>query len=261
MAKEPIWDRHCRDCTEQFVHNPYFNYKGKELERLIQKWAPEKLGGDVLKTDLFEEAMGTNDSIIFTLMLKSKGTLWGMDISKAIVEKARENADKLNVAFKASVQDARKTDFEADKFDLIISNSTLDHFPELDEALADHYRILKKGATLILTIHNKNNPLVFIVFFLLSMIREKKYFTDIAYSRKHLLKKLKETGFTVVAGDGANCSPPILPTLTNMAYKRKNPFLMWFFKKWYHYADLLSRRETKLNFLTGYLLAFKLTKE
>lgn len=261
MAKGIDWDEYFGNLKERFVKNPYFEYKGKELNRLIQKWASEKLNGEVLKTDLFEEAIGTNDEIIFGLMEKNKGKLWGMDISKVIVEKAKENALKKKVEIEASIQDARKTTFESNKFDLIISNSTLDHFPELDKALLDHYRILKKGGTLILTIHNKNNPLVLIIFFFMRMFYRRKDFTNTAYSYGYLKRKLKRIGFRIIDSDGINCSPPIVPSLINIVYKKKNKFFMRFFKKWYQFAYLLSSKETRLNYLMGYLLAFKLTKE
>lgn len=261
MAKGTNWDAYFKELKEKFVKNPYFEYKGKELNRLIKKWAPEKLNGEILKTDLFEEAVETNDEIIFGLMKKNEGKLWGMDISKVIVEKAKRNALEKKIKIEASVQDIRKTTFESNKFDLIISNSTLDHFPELDKALLDHYRILKKGGTLILTIHNKNNPLVWIVFFFMRMFYRKEYFTDIAYSYGYLKRRLKKIGFKIVDSDGSNCSAPVIPSLTNIAYKRKSNFFMWFFKKWYRLAYLLSSKGTKLNYLTGYLLAFKLTKE
>ena len=57
------------------------------------------------------------------------------------------------------------------KFSLIISTSTLDHFPEIDVALKELYRVLKPKGVIILTLHNKTNLPVYFMYKLMKLFR------------------------------------------------------------------------------------------
>ena len=113
----------------------------------------------VLKTDLFSEAFG-QEQFLFDIA-EAKSNTVGIDISCEIVNKARKQARRHNVdASKYLCCDVKKLPFQSNSFDLIISDSTLDHFPseaDIITALKELARVLRTGGTLILSIDNKNN--------------------------------------------------------------------------------------------------------
>ena len=75
-----------------------------------------------LKTDLFDETLGEGLTPLLTGLAEN---IAGIDISLAIARGAAENADVI-LPVNASVTDPP---FREGSFDLIVSNSTLDHSP------------------------------------------------------------------------------------------------------------------------------------
>ena len=124
-------------------------------ERLLERWLPPA-GGKALKTDLFDEAFGGG----LCRALRSRGfKVTGVDISPRVCQVARE-ADAELLAVTA---DVRRLPFADDSFDVILSNSTLDHFDseaDIAAALDELARLLKPGGTLVITMDNPSNPVV-----------------------------------------------------------------------------------------------------
>ncbi len=136
----PLWRAFCDD-----LH-----------ERLIRRW----LGGErfeaALKTDLFDEAVGQG---LVGVLGALADEVYGVDIAGDIV---REAARK-HPGLRASVGDVRRLDFAAGTFDVVLSDSTLDHFvreEEIREALGELARVLKPGGRLLITLDNPVNPVV-----------------------------------------------------------------------------------------------------
>lgn len=120
---------------------------------LIERWGGLPASGRVLKTDLFEEAMGPD---AYLPDLGKEGTAVGMDISPAAASKAHVRFPGCRVI----AADARALPFAGGCFALIISPSTLDHFPEpadLHRSLRELARVLESGGRLIITLDNRQN--------------------------------------------------------------------------------------------------------
>ncbi|MBE9505864.1 MAG: methyltransferase domain-containing protein, partial [Chloroflexi bacterium] len=108
-----------------------------------------------LKTDLFAEAFGEEE---FLSALTWSGRIVGIDISNAIVATARETCHTRAVPIEGYVTcDVRQLPFRNGCYDLVLSDSTLDHLPtraDILTAVAELGRVLEPGGRLILTLDN-----------------------------------------------------------------------------------------------------------
>jgi len=112
---------------------------------LESNW-PQRTVDRVLKTDMFDEAVGEG---VFGLLQSRARKAVGMDIASA----TRPHVGA----------DVRQLPFVDGAFDLVVSNSTLDHFPteeELIASLRELRRVLRPGGELLLTLDNAANPFV-----------------------------------------------------------------------------------------------------
>jgi ubiquinone/menaquinone biosynthesis C-methylase UbiE len=94
-------------------------------------------------------ACGTGISTIeFIKKSKGQGTFYGIDLSKPMLNKAKQNTtdyDKGNIHFMK--MDAQNLDFPDDMFDTVICNMSLQFFPDQEKALREMYRVLKPGGS------------------------------------------------------------------------------------------------------------------
>lgn len=123
--------------------------------RLLERWLPASLGR-VLKTDLFDEAVG--DGLAGLLASRAEHVV-GIDLNPAIVEAARRR----HPAIGAVVADVKALPFADGGFDAVVSNSTLDHFDDEEEiaaALRELARVLRPRGHLVLTLDNPANPVL-----------------------------------------------------------------------------------------------------
>jgi SAM-dependent methyltransferase len=121
---------------------------------LVDRWLPPV--GSVLKTDLFDEAVG--EGLYPTLAARAR-TVVGIDSSERVVEAAGRRYPALD----ARCADVRRLPFADGELDGVVSNSTLDHFESADEiavALGELARILRPGGVLLVTLDNPLNPIV-----------------------------------------------------------------------------------------------------
>jgi len=166
--------------------------------RLIARWCGDLRGKTVLKTDLFEEAHGT-DQFLFELEVPG-GRRLGMDISPVIVRRARQSATARGVASWALVAgDVLAIPFPARSLDVIVSNSTLDHFPRrqsIDDALRQFYLALKPGGTLVVTLDNPRSLSYFVGRFK-RLIRPEPFFLGHTLSLSELTAMLTGIGYRV----------------------------------------------------------------
>jgi SAM-dependent methyltransferase len=124
---------------------------------LVARWVPhgtERL----LKTDLFDEAMG--GGLVDCLAARAR-TVWGIDVAASTVA----GATRRHPGLRASVADVRALPFPEASFDVVFSNSTLDHFEharDIDVSLRELSRVLRPGGELILTLDNLANPVIWL---------------------------------------------------------------------------------------------------
>lgn len=123
---------------------------------LLSRWLGGQRFARVLKTDLYDEALG--DGLFGALSLRAEEVV-GIDLAANVARAARDRHPGL----RALNADVRRLPFRAGTFDLVVSNSTLDHFArrsEIRTALAEIHRVMAPGATLLLTLDNLANPAV-----------------------------------------------------------------------------------------------------
>lgn len=152
MNYSKIWDDVSRRMKKSHLESNFAAYKSDEYLRIISKWCGSLAGKKVLKTDLFEECYEVDR---FSDKLGC-GNVYGIDVSKGMAT----NAKRKNRALMLVAADIRRIPFKDRTFDIIISNSTLDHLKLKDvrPAVKELRRVLKDDGTLVLTIDNKYNP-------------------------------------------------------------------------------------------------------
>jgi SAM-dependent methyltransferase len=175
--------------------------KRKTYIDLITRWTRITPGQAVLKTDLFAEAFGVEQ--FFFDIVPAKSAIVGIDVSIEIVTEAKSQARSRGMdAGQYLCGDVKKLPLRDGSIDLIISDSTLDHFPteaEIVTALEELGRVLKDGGTLILTIDNKNN-LTYPPYCLVRLWMKlglAPYFIGRTLSLSHLRRTLTEIGLVV----------------------------------------------------------------
>ena len=227
---------------------------------LLARWAELTSNTTILKTDLFEEALGP-DHFLFHLAKLSSNVV-GIDISSEIVSGARERSRQRGSDLGQYICcDVRQLPFDSDSFDLVISNSTLDHFShesDIIAALHELKRVLRPSGILIVTMDNKGN-LSEPFFRLWNSLGLAPYFTGKTYSIGELRHVLESIGFRVEDATAIIHSPRFLTVrivrlLHRLNAKRFDPMI----RKGLAFLDKLEKRRTR--YLTGLYVAVKAVK-
>ncbi|MGE5418829.1 MAG: arsenite methyltransferase [Chloroflexota bacterium] len=90
-----------------------------------------------------------NDCFVARALTGKNGKVIGVDMTEAMITKARENSKKLgftNVEFRLG--DIEMMPVEEGSVDVVISNCVLNLVPDKDKAFAEIYRVLKHGGHL-----------------------------------------------------------------------------------------------------------------
>lgn len=90
-----------------------------------------------------------NDCFVARSLVGEAGKVIGVDMTEAMIEKARTNTKKLgykNVEFRLG--DIEKLPVTANKADVVISNCVLNLVPDKNKAFAEIYRVLRPGGHL-----------------------------------------------------------------------------------------------------------------
>lgn len=74
----------------------------------------------------------------------------GVDLSLAMMEKAREKADEMNLSFDLQKGDAEHLPFDDESFDIIINRHLLWTLPHPVDALIEWHRVLKTGGLVLI---------------------------------------------------------------------------------------------------------------
>lgn len=188
------WDGVARQGQDrQHYLDPFLGERKRRAHLdLIARWGGASPGGRLLKTDLFEEAMGP-DAFLTDL----GGKLVGMDISPVIAGQARQRDAGQRAAYVAA--DVRRPPFADGAFDLVVSPSTLDHFEDpadLGRSLRELGRILAPSGRLIVTLDNRQNifdPLLRLVI-RLGLV---PYYIGCAYTVDEVHAELEAAGLAV----------------------------------------------------------------
>jgi SAM-dependent methyltransferase len=166
----------------------------------------------VLKTDLFDEASGLG---LLPALAGACGATYGIDraAETALLSRTRHRT------LRAAVADVRALPFGSGAFDLVVSNSTLDHFEhatDIDRSLRELARVLRPGGRLILTLDNPSNPIVALrnrlPFSWLNRVRLVPYYVGQTYGADEGRRRLEAAGFRPLAG-GAILHCPRVPAV------------------------------------------------
>jgi SAM-dependent methyltransferase len=188
--------------SDQIIGNYYHDAVISQLKRdahlrLIARWCGSLVDMSLLKTDLFEEAHGA-DQCLFELPFN--GLRLGIDISYAITRRARQQATGRSVASCALLTgDVLNLPLRDGSLDVIVSNSTLDHFADprlIATALGEFYRVLKQGGTLLVTLDNPHS-LSYLVARFKRILRPDPYFLGHTLSVRALTTVLTKIGYRV----------------------------------------------------------------
>lgn len=166
--------------------------------RRLRPWLGR--GRRALKTDLFDESAGDG---LTALLDRTGAEVHGIDVGLEIVRGAVDRHREL----RGTVGDVRDLPFAAGSFDLVLSNSTLDHFESTDDivrSLAEIRRVTAPGGRLIVSLDNPTNPVIrlraAIGYARLHRIGVLPYFVGATLDRRALVRAVRDAGFVV---DGA----------------------------------------------------------
>ena len=178
IAAVPLWRRHSDAVNERLV--------------------PPGPLGRVLKTDLFEEAVGEG---LVPLLARAGDEVHGVDADPETVAAAVARCDG---TLRATRADVRRLPYPDRHFDAVVSTSTLDHFERFDDvrtSLRELHRVLRPGGVLVLTLDNLANPVVRLrnglPFGLLHRLGVVPYFVGATCGPRRLRAELVAAGFVV----------------------------------------------------------------
>jgi SAM-dependent methyltransferase len=172
------WDRIAREVQGYYLPKFLAEYKGRQYLDLLDRWQVST-EGRLLVTDLYEAAFG--DPELFR-KLACGGGLVTMDISPVICRAGMQHLKSMDVVVQAVCCDSRALPFKQDCFDVIISPSTFDHFPELNRALTECRRVSAPNGRLLLALNSSSNPFFKIGVRLAEFFKKKEYETDYFYT-------------------------------------------------------------------------------
>jgi SAM-dependent methyltransferase len=206
------WDGVARHWAEKRPQRLWRAYCDRVNAGLCERWLPPTPVARALKTDLFDEASA--GAGLCRLLAARARTVIGIDVSSLILQRARVGQPAHVVG-----ADVRRLPFADQSFDLVLSNSTLDHFASLDDvatALAELCRVLKIGGHLVLTLDNLANPAVAmrnaLPIPLLTGLRLVPYYVGATCGPRRLRLMVRQAGLeTLELGTVMHC--PRLPAV------------------------------------------------
>jgi len=86
-----------------------------------------------------------NDAFVARKLVGSSGKVIGVDMTEKMLDKARENADKLgfhNVEFRLG--DIEEMPISSESIDVVVSNCVMNLVPDKEKAFAETFRVLKQ---------------------------------------------------------------------------------------------------------------------
>jgi|RhiMethySRZTD1v2_1073278.scaffolds.fasta_scaffold978026_1 SAM-dependent methyltransferase len=211
-AESKYWDTVADSWNPRSVRGVWRAHSDATNIALLKRWWPRQVTR-VLKTDLFDEAVG--DGLVPFLMTHAS-SVHAVDLSAEMAQLAHSPTGGATL----TVGDVRRLPFGDGTFDLVVSNSTLDHFEHLEDigaSLGELHRVLAPGGRLIVTFDNLANPVVGIrnalPFPLLHRLGLTPYFVGATCDREGGFRLLTEAGFLVLKEAAVMHCPRILGIL------------------------------------------------
>jgi ubiquinone/menaquinone biosynthesis C-methylase UbiE len=185
------------------------------MNRLLEEWLPASQVGIVLKTDLWNEAIGHDDALGFFKTRCSK--LFGIDISQEVTRAAAKNF-KCSIPFKFFQGDIQHLPFADNSIDVIFSVSTLDHLHEqqIVTSLREMRRVLTDNGHVIVTVDNVTYLFLrALAYRLFSRFKKSETFDNYhPYLLAEFRNFIAESGLDLMHWTGIN----LLPNFTQKVY-------------------------------------------
>lgn len=220
---------------------------------LLERWLPATPRGHVLKTDLFDEFTG--DGLVPWLRASYRAVS-AIDIAPAIVRQVGDRFPEVEVRR----ADVRDLPLASDRFDTVVSNSTLDHLPTSDAiavAVRELHRVITPGGHLLITLDNPVNPVVRLRNALPKEVHDTTrlvpYSVGATLGPRQLRAVLQDCGFDVLRSDAVFHGPRVLVVLAGRGIDRLGPVARRRFVKFWSAFEVLRRLPTR--YLTGYFVA------
>lgn len=257
--EENIWEGFPKTYQAQGPQRLWRTHADSVHKALVARWGPVGQIETLLKTDLFDEAVG--DGLLPLLASRANRVIY-IDTSLEVHQMARSRSPGLNTI----VADVRRLPFAQDTFHGIFSNSTLDHFQSLDDllvSLKELSRVLRPRGQIILTLDNLSNPIILLrnrlPFRLLKRLKIVPYYVGVTLGPHQLEHLLKNNGFEVLEVDAIMHCPRVLAVrVARWVENHTPPRAQRFFLRLLMAFEGLSRLPTR--FQTGYFVAVKARK-
>jgi SAM-dependent methyltransferase len=156
MASPPDWDAVVASWSPASPHARLRAYSDAVTGRLVERSVGAMHARVALKTDAFDESVAPG---LVPVLSAHADEVVLVDVAHSV----RDGAAARYPGLRVEDADVRALAYPDGAFDLIVSNSTLDHFDDeatLAGALGELARVLAPGGTLLLTLDNPVNPLV-----------------------------------------------------------------------------------------------------
>lgn len=192
--------------------------KGLHHRTLINRWTAGFPVTSFLKTDAFEEANG-DDQLLFDLF-PGAGRAICIDISWTTLGAAARRSSRPAAEFFAT--DVRRLAMPSACVDLVLSTSTLDHFPcaaDIRVALHEIARVVRPGGLVIVTLDNPQNPLYWVLRWA-SRCAGSPFSLGCTLSREQLNRELEDAGLRVEANALLIHNPRCVSTVLFLALRR-----------------------------------------
>lgn len=202
MTISKNWDKAAGKWYRRSYNNEIISeHKRATYLNLLRRWVDIAQGGTILKTDLFAEAF---DPVSFLFdIARENSQITGIDVSCDVIAAAKKRAEHQGVdTGKYLCCDITSLPIRDSSFDLIISDSSLDHFPDeadIITAIKELGRVLRAGGTLFISLDNKSN-LTYPPYFVIRAWMKlglAPYLIGKTLSLTRLRRVLEETGFDV----------------------------------------------------------------
>jgi len=260
LAKDTrYWDTVAEAWGKRNPHGLWRTHSDAVNIALLKRWQPAHNVARLLKTDLFDEAFGDGLSQHLARIAES---VVGIDIADLTSYLEQCHRDRLQ----AVRADVRVLPFSTEAFDIIVCNSTLDHFKSSHEIIAslhELWRVLRIGGQLLLTLDNRANPIIALrnalPFPLLNRLGIVPYYVGVTYGPRHLRRIIREVGFEVLAADAImHCPRMLMVALAQLLQSYVGPVMQQRFLRSLMAFEHLSRWPTR--FLTGHFIAIRARK-
>jgi SAM-dependent methyltransferase len=254
------WDKISREWAHNHPHCLWRAHSDAVNSRLLIRWLPSEKVDRLLKTDLFDELVSEG---IYPLLARRAKHVFCIDASLF----ALRMVSGWPAGPRRIGADVRSLPFIDSAFNVVVSNSTLDHFHSLDEivsSLRELHRVLRSSGHLILTLDNLANPLIFLrnllPFSLLNKLGIVPYYVGISLRPKQLKNLLEKTGFEVIEIDATlHCLRVLAVSASDWIEKRFGPEGQGRFLRLLLAFESLSHWPTR--FVTGNFTAVKAIKK